>query len=318
VSAALPLKDRFRLSRFLQGERAGAEPVLLGHRRIFILPSKTGLGFVLLIAVLLLIAFIYNNNLAYMLSFLLASIFILTILHNYKSLAGLLVSSGKCPAVFAGDAAAFKVIIDNPGEQHRYNLRLRLAGHDARQTDIAPRQKIRITLYSVTRQRGWHSFPPVTFYNYFPLGLFRAWAPVNFNARALVYPQPADTDSIWPGSTAAASDSGAKQRGNDDFHGLQEYQAGDPIRRIHWQAYAKGQGLYSKQYSGGGKLQDIWLDYADTSDDNTEQRLSQLCRWVVDADQAGIGYGFRLPGLTLQPASGPAHYRKCLQAMALF
>jgi len=48
----------------------------LDQRRIFILPSKRGLGFALLILVLMLIAFVYNNNLAYMLAFLLASIFL--------------------------------------------------------------------------------------------------------------------------------------------------------------------------------------------------------------------------------------------------
>ncbi len=318
MSTALTLKERFRLRRFLEGEKPIDRPVLLSHRRIFILPSKTGLGFVLLIAVLLLIAFIYNNNLAYMLTFLLASIFILTILHNFRSLVGLVVSAGKSPAVFAGADAAFTVYIDNPGEYHRYNLHLRIAGRDARKTDIGPRQKVRITLHSGTRQRGWHRLPPVTFYSYFPLGLFRAWAPVNFNAKILVYPQPAETGSIWPGSGESGSDNGSRSQGNDDFHGLQEYQSGDPIRRIHWQAFAKGQGLYSKQYSDGGASQEIWLDYAATRSDHNEQRLSQLCRWVIDADQAGMVFGFRLPGFTLQPGSGPAHCRKCLEAMALF
>lgn len=316
MSAALTLKERFRLGRFLEGEKPSDKPVLLSHRRIFILPSKRGLGFVLLIAVLLLIAFIYNNNLAYLLSFLLVSIFVLTILHNFKALAGLIVSVGKSPPVFAGDAAAFHLHIHNPGEHHRYNLHLTFAGQDARQTDLAPQQKVRIPLYSPALQRGWLSMPTVTFYSYFPLGLFRAWAPVRFPVKILVYPQPAAADSNWPGSAAAGDDNGSRRQGNDDFHGQQEYRSGDSIRRIHWQAFAKGQGLYSKQYNGGGGSQDIWLDYADTSADSTEQRLSQLCRWVVDADQAG--YGFRLPGLTPQPASGAAHFRKCLEAMALY
>ena len=74
----------------------------LNHRRIFILPTKRGLGFALLMLLLLLIAFVYNNNLVYMLTFLLASIFFITILHTYKSLSGLIVQKGRSKAVFAG------------------------------------------------------------------------------------------------------------------------------------------------------------------------------------------------------------------------
>ena len=85
----LKLTERFKLSRFTSGEKSRVKQFTLGHRRIFILPTQRGLGFVVLITLLLLIAFIYNNNLAYLLAFLLASIFFITILHSFKSLAGL-------------------------------------------------------------------------------------------------------------------------------------------------------------------------------------------------------------------------------------
>lgn len=49
---ALALKERFRLSRFVLGETAVPGPVTLNHRRIFILPTRRGLGFALLTALL--------------------------------------------------------------------------------------------------------------------------------------------------------------------------------------------------------------------------------------------------------------------------
>jgi len=75
---------------------------------------------------LLLIAFVYNNNLAYLLAFLLASIFFITILHSFKSLAELIVSSGGGLPVFAGEAVAFEITIDNPDTVERYNLTAKL------------------------------------------------------------------------------------------------------------------------------------------------------------------------------------------------
>jgi uncharacterized protein (DUF58 family) len=60
------------------------------------------------------------------------------------------------------------------------------------------------------------------------------------------------------------------------------------------------------------------LDYAQTQGNDTEERLSNLCRWVIDAEQAGFRYGLLLPGKKLMPKSGREHYQACLQALALF
>ena len=42
-----------------------------------------------------------------------------------------------------------------------------------------------------------------------------------------------------------------------------------------------------------------------------------VCAWVLLADKQGLQYGLRLPGLEIPPASGPAHKKNCLQALAL-
>ena len=110
----LTLKERFQLSRFVSGEKPVDEPVLLNHRRVFILPSRRGMGFVTLIALLLLIAFVYNNNLTYLLAFLLASIFFITILHSFKSLSGLILHPGQNKPVFAGESAVVEIHLNNP------------------------------------------------------------------------------------------------------------------------------------------------------------------------------------------------------------
>ncbi|UOA09780.1 hypothetical protein [Methylobacter sp. S3L5C] len=60
------------------------------------------------------------------------------------------------------------------------------------------------------------------------------------------------------------------------------------------------------------------MNYDNAPGHNTEERLSQLCRWVIDAERMGIPYGFSLPGLKLSPDNGMAHTRKCLEALALF
>jgi len=312
---ALSLKERLQLSRFFSGEKATDEPVLLNQRRIFILPTHRGLNFAILAALLLLIAFVYNNNLVYLLAFLLASIFFITILHSYRSLAGLVLQKGQTKAVFAGEAAGFDIHINNPVDVERHCLQITLEKPES--LTIKPQSKAHIIIYSTTQKRGWHTAGTVTISSTYPLGLFRAWSPIRFNVKALVYPKPSSQELPFPETPSAAAQHGSSKKGADDFYGLKEYVPGDSIKHIHWKAFAKGQGLFSKQYSGESSAE-IWLDYDNAPGHNTEERLSQLCRWVIDAERAGIQYGFSLPGLKMSPDSGLLHTRKCLEALALF
>jgi uncharacterized protein (DUF58 family) len=313
---ALSFKKRFQASRFFLGEQAVAEPVILNHRRIFILPTARGLGFALLMALLLFIAFVYSNNLVYLLTFLLAGIYVITILHSFKSLAGLIVQEGHCKSVFAGEAAEFVIHISNPADIARWKLTI--GKQEQQSLTIKPNSKAQATVYSITQKRGWHEAGTITLSSTFPLGLFRAWSPIRFNFKALVYPKPSPLEIPFPDcASASRSKQGGGNKGGDDFNSLQEYQAGDAIKRIHWKAFAKGQGLYSKQY-GGESPEELWLDYDYTPGQNVEERLSLLCRWVIDAEKAGVPYGLSLPGLKLAPGCGEAHIRKCLEALALF
>lgn len=314
-SAPLSLTDRFRLSRFFRGEAPTSAPIVLSHRRIFILPTQRGLAFVLLIVLLLLVGFVYSNNLAYLLGFLLASIFFVAILHSFKSLAGLSVRAGRQPAVFAGQAGAFNFQIGNPGRQSRYALQLVLQSEMA--ISLAPAETRIATLYQATERRGWLQPQTLTVFSLYPLGLFRAWAPLRFDSPLLVYPKPAKRQLPFPESGDGQLSEGLSRRQGDEFYGLRPYQRGDAIRQIHWKTFAKGQGVFSKQYAGAGSSE-LWLDYQQAPGHNSEERLSQLCRWIIDAEKAGLRYGLLLPNLRLPPDTGAAHYRQCLQALALF
>lgn len=311
----MTIKQRIKTSRFFIGEQAADAPITLTHRRVFILPTQRGLGFTLLLLLLLVIAFVYNNNLAYLLTFLLASIFFITILHTVRSLFGLVLQRGQSKAVFVGEAAGFEIHITNPVNIARHNILITLDTTEA--ITLTPYSKTRLILHALTHKRGWYVAGKVVVSSTFPLGLFRAWSPLRFNLKVLVYPKPTTKEIPFPETASGEAQNGFNKKGIDDFYGLQEYQAGDSIKHIHWKAFAKGLGVFSKQFSGATATE-VWLDYDYALGHNTEERLSQLCRWVIDAERAGIRYGFILPNLTLAPNNGLEHYQQCLQALALF
>lgn len=313
--AAMGLKERFRLSRFVLGEKASPEPVTLNHRRIFILPTARGVGFALLTVLLFLIAFVYNNNLVYLLSFLLAGVFFITTVHTFRTLSGLVIREGRGKPVFAGEQAVFTLHIDNPSALARPQIRI--AGQPETVLSILPGNRSRAYVYRTAAQRGWCEAGTITLYTTFPLGLFRAWAPLRFNLKILVYPHPAEAGMPFSPPSDSHHPQGDRQKGNDDFYGLKNYVAGDSIRRIHWKAYAKGHGVFSKQYGSGG-MGELWLDFDETPGSGAEERLSRLCRWVIEADKAGLRYGLSLPGTRLPPAGGALHRQSCLEALALY
>ncbi|MCF5826515.1 DUF58 domain-containing protein, partial [Pseudomonas syringae] len=87
-----PLIQSFRplWQRWLAKRIPPASRIALDHRRIFIMPTRTGLIFMLVLVLMLLVAINYQNSLAYGLTFLLMSIGVLAILHSYRNISGLI------------------------------------------------------------------------------------------------------------------------------------------------------------------------------------------------------------------------------------
>ncbi len=317
--SVLSFKQRFKLSRFFEGEPQVAGAIKLTQRRVFILPTWRGIGLAFTILLLLLIAFVYNNNLVYMLAFLAASIFFVTILHTFKALSGLVVKSGYVPAVFAGEAARFQLNVDNPLNQGRPALSAKLEAEQ--EFSVEANSTKTLYLLRLTSKRGWHGMGTVTLYTEYPFGIFRAWAPLKFDCRVLVYPKPCKHSVPLPmpsgGSQTRIGRRSVDRSGKDDFNGIRSYQPGDSLRQIHWRAYAKGQGLLSKQYVTEAGGRELWLDYEHAPGGQLEERLSVLCRWVLDAEVAGLRYGLRVPGKQLAPGQGQKHQLACLETLAL-
>jgi uncharacterized protein (DUF58 family) len=312
--SALPLRERFDLRRFSRGEKAVDGPVKLNHRRIFILPYQRGLGLGVLLLILILVATNYNNNLSFILCFLLAGIGLLSTFYSYRNLAGLNIRANRAEPVFAGSTAVFPLLLENPTRQPRFSVNLNLHNGTSVELDLPAEIATPAALTLTAQRRGWLNMPTVTVSTVFPLGVHRAWSPLNLKQRLLVYPQPSSAMLPFP---EAPGEQGGKDANADDFHGFHAYQPGDSLRRIHWKAVARGQGVMVKEYRGEPD-ETVYLDWNVTPGPDIEARLSQLCRWVIDAEQAGMLYGLRLPGIDLAPASGQDHYRRCLETLALW
>lgn len=266
------------------GEAASDAGVVLSLRRVFILPTKFGLGFALTVMLVLLGSVNYNLGLGYVLAFLLAGLGVVAMLHTWRNLARLTVRPGRAEPVFAGDTAAFGVLLGNAAGLERIAIRLQPGDVPAVTVDVPARVGCTARLHLPAQHRGWLELPRLELSTTYPLGLFRAWSRVVIPMRTLVWPRPEAGDPPLPERLPDAGEAGSSGRGTDDFAGLRAYQPGDSLRHVAWKALARDGRLLTKQFAGRGGRR-LWLDWMLLPrhlDD--EARLARLTRWVLTAE----------------------------------
>lgn len=305
-----------------------AEPgeVFLNQRRVFIVPTRPGLAFGLMLVLLFIGAVNYNLSLGFVLTFLIASCAVVDMHLTFRNLAHLHLAAGRVQPVFAGEDACFELHLINRRKHDRYAIWLdfvqTMPPASPQATDVAALATRTVTLSTPTRERGWMPAPRIRLQTRFPLGLLRAWSYWQPDAKALVYPPPEDNAPPLPMAGEARVD-GLGNAGDDDFAGIRAYQPGDSIKRLAWRQIARMSDTYdgalvSKHFEGGAAGL-LHLDYARLSRAlDTERKLSRMTRWLIEAEARGLPYAFSLGEFTLGQACGPAHQAACLRALALY
>jgi uncharacterized protein (DUF58 family) len=293
-------------------------PVVLGQRRVYILPTAGGLMFAVTLGLMLVGSINYNLSLGYVLVFLLAGNGMVSMLHTWRNLARIALRPGKSTPVFAGELAGFRVQIENPGSLRRVSLALQLSGRTPEYFDAAAGNRTEVDVKTPTSTRGLMYPGRFRIYTTYPLGLFYAWAIVDLDTRCIVYPKPESGLVSLPPAQMANGVGAATGIGEEDFAGLRTFRAGDSPRRIAWKAFARNEVFLSKQFAGIAAAE-LWLDFGDIPNVlGLEAKLSRLTRWVIESEANGLKYGLRLPGCEYDPDSGALHRDRCLQALALF
>ena len=291
--------------------------IFLRQQRVYILPTRPGLAFAMALIVMLIGSINYNLSLGYILTFLLASMALVAILHTFRNLVHLHITPGRVEPVFAGEIAWFELFVENRSGYDRCSISLWHQGK-ATHCNVASGRGTTVSVPVAAQQRGWLAPGRITVDTRFPVGLLRAWSYIQPDMRCLVYPKPDDGLLPPPEPSGGAGEERVAGGGSDDFAGLRPYHTSDSPRHIHWKAAAKGRGLQTKVFSGRAAAE-LWLDWNQLPANlDPESKLSRLTRWVLSADQDGLRYGLRLPGLERSPDAGESHRLACLRELALY
>lgn len=307
--------DRWLLERLRRRRGVSHLPLTLEYRHIYVMPTRFGFWFGVLLVLMVVGGLNFNNNMTLMLGFLLASIALLTTLLAYRNLVGLTLSMISAKPVFSGEKATFRVLVRNTDPRTRFAIQL-VSAEAVDCGDVPPDSSAKLQLSQLTAARGWMEMEPFRIENRFPLGLFRAWSVIIPPARCLVYPEPAPHPPPLP--KTGRGEYGAAHRGDgEDFHGLREYQPGDPIRQIAWRASARHEKLYSRVMESPAE-EACELNWYLMGSGPTEEKLSILTAWVLRAERRQIPYSLEMPGAALPADLGEEHRDACLEILALF
>jgi uncharacterized protein (DUF58 family) len=260
----------------------------------------------------------YDNQPAFLLSFLLIGLGANAMYQTWRNLRGICIQRMPAEPVFCGQPLTLHFRLHAKDKTSRFAIQLHADDRLAVE-DLPPDGESRdMALTLPTQRRGPFELQRLVISTRYPLGLFTAWSYVAPQGDAMVYPRPGEGPAMPPQMQAAGEGKGRSGGdGQDDFAGLRDYRNGDTPKRIDWKSLARERGLMTKEFDSERDTV-LEFDWSAMASRDVEWKLSQLTRAVRDAERAGLRYALRLPGQTFAAQRGNAHYHACLTALACF
>jgi uncharacterized protein (DUF58 family) len=320
VSALAKLRERARQKAAEWARRRQGPdrlPLTLGRRRLYILPTRAGIGFAVSVVTMLVAGLNYTNSVALLLAFVLAGFALVAMHQCHRNVLGLSLVGAAGAPLFAGSEGSLQLTLANVSRLGRYRVEVAAAEEGAVALDLPADSRGQLELPMRAGRRGLQRIDRLRLSSSHPYGLFRVWTWIHAPIVVVVYPRPAGSLPLPADSGARSGSSPRNTTGADEWLGLRPFRDGDSPRQVAWKAYAREAPLLVKEYSSAGStLRMLSLEQAGQSD--IESRLAQLARWIVDADARGDLYGLELPGERIPAHRGSDHRHRCLCALALY
>jgi uncharacterized protein (DUF58 family) len=287
----------------------------VSRRRIYILPSRFGFMLAAILAAMLIAGLNYNSNLGLAFAFLMGSMALVTMHHCNRNLVRLSVDVTPEIDAFAGRDATIEFALRNDSNLDRRDVEIRCLAAVG-MGSVAAKEDEPITVVVPVAQRGLTRVNQFELRTRYPFGWFYSWTYVQASLTIYVAPAPRGTRTL-PSAGAQGSAGHSETRGDEDFYGLRAYQPGVPLKHMAWKVLARGGEAAVRSYSSLAARPE-WLEWSSLEGMDVESRLSQLCLWVLESDQAQRPYGLRIPGKEIAPSGGVAHRFACLRALAAY
>ncbi|MDQ7048240.1 MAG: DUF58 domain-containing protein [Enterobacterales bacterium] len=311
------MKQNKRFKKWFASRMQVADKIVLQQRSTYILPTKAGVLMSSVIMLMMIGATNYQNNLAFLLTFLVISIGLISIIVTFRNLQGLVFELAATESVCAGETMYVNLLAYSQDAQKHWSIGCGFEQHPLVYNNILTAQGSSFVIPLLAPKRGWYDLPRIGASSVYPFGFLKVWTWFRFKTPILIYPKLIEPPNSGSDGFSDDDKGEPQHSGNDELFGLKIYQKGEPLSRIDWKALARERGLFSKDFKSLKAKEPVfsWDDYEGVE---TELRLSYLSFQVVNASAIGDSFGLRLPGKVIAKNSGPQHQQACLSALAVF
>ena len=300
----VPLVMAHRTAKpFFRPSRPSAE-LKLGHRSLYIIPSRFGALWIAAAALLLLVAIQTGSNSTLLLAFVMLGLVLLAMFLTHDTLQGLTLRCDQPAPTFAGEPADYPLQLESSVARPRCSLRVQ--GHPVVVCDRIAAGNTTLSLPWVSENRGRQLPPPVQIETIAPLGLFICWGRW----------QPQQPQLIWPRRRPGPVAETQPPRARD---GLEEWQDLRPVREgerpalVDWASAARGRPLQAKVFNDPEEPEVILAPAPGVALDEATEHLADRI-WRLH--HSGACYGLQIQSITMAPSKGVRHRDACLEAVA--
>lgn len=259
---------------------------------------------------MLLVGGTYQNNLVFMMAFILLALGLVTIIQTARNIRDLEILQIHIEPAFEQKKAKIKFIIKNKSKRSAHNIFIKAADLSKKKFFrphfiISPPLSIdRLSLATVEmtypNQLPWglykiEHFELATSY---PYGLFTAWIIQKLKTDYFIYPQPA----------GAALNLNFKVSAGDDYSQHRPFYPGDSFSRIDWKKKAQGRGLLTKEFTDNQNDQVVF-----NLEELNFEKPQQISKWINDCFNNKIEVGLKTKDSFISPSIGPLHFHKIFQ-----
>ena len=276
----------------------------LGHRSLYIIPSRFGALWIAAAGLLLLVAIQTGSNSTLLLAFLMLGLMLLAMFLTHDTLQGLTLRCAQPSPAFAGESGDYPLRLESSTARPRCSLRVQ--GHPVVVCDCIAAGTTTLALSWVAKHRGWQLPPPVQIETIAPLGMFICWGRW----------QPQQPQLIWPRrrpGPVAETQPPLSRDGLEEWQDLRPVREGERPALVDWASAARGRPLQAKLFNDPEEPEVILAPASGLELEVAREHLADRI-WRLHHSEAC--YGLKIQAISLAPSKGVSHRDACLEALA--
>jgi uncharacterized protein (DUF58 family) len=258
----------------------------LSSNRTFILPTRYGAIFFLVILVEFIVSISFGHPFAYFMTFMSISIVVVSAFYTNNTLEHIdlnLICDDLVEAQRDNEIGFEISIIKDLGPRV---IEACFEGDKTKNQEINKGSK-RIYIPYRNDSRGVFKLDRIKLSTTYPFGLFYAWRYLNPETRIFIFPKVLSVDSFLQESTSGLEDiyqSNIISLNRADFLEHRKATNTDSWKDIDWKAFSRGMGLLTKLYSdSSGESMDLRL-----FDDSDESEIQNVSSFIVESNKRGL------------------------------